>query len=82
MKDILRRNNLDGRLQGVVLGALRAGRAKKRNVCLLGDADSGKSFLFRGFKEIFSVYERPDGGNVPARGITRKGVGLPERFRI
>ena len=62
MKDILRRNNLDGRLQGVVLGALRAGRAKKRNLCLLGDADSGKSFLFRGFKEIFSVYERPDGG--------------------
>ena len=46
-----------------MLGALRAGRAKKRTICLIGAADGGKSFLFRGFAEIFAVYERPDSGS-------------------
>lgn len=63
MKDILRKNGLDGQLQGLVLGALRAGRAKKRTICLVGGADCGKSFLYRGLKEVFSVYERPDSGS-------------------
>ena len=63
MKDLLRRNNLDGQLQADVLGAFRAGRAKKRTVCLVGGPNCGKTFLFKGLKEVFPTYERPDGGS-------------------
>ena len=62
-KDFLRKNNLDGPVQHAVLGALRAGRAKKRTVCLVGGPDCGKSFVVKGLKEVFSTYERPDGGS-------------------
>ena len=47
MKDLLIKNGLDGRLQALVLGALRAGRAKKRTICLIGAADCGKTCFFR-----------------------------------
>jgi hypothetical protein len=53
MKDLLKRNDLDGQLQADVLGALRAGRAKQRTVCLVGDANCGKSFLFKGLKDVY-----------------------------
>ena len=72
MKDLLIKNGLDGRLQGVVLGALRAGRAKKRTICLLGGTDCGQSFLFRGFSEIFHVYERPDSGSYQLEDLEGK----------
>jgi hypothetical protein len=63
MKQILRANGLDGPFQAEVLAALRTGRAKMRCICLLGEADCGKSFLFKAVRELFHVYERPDGGN-------------------
>ena len=51
-KDLLRKNTLDGPVQRAVLGALRAGRAKKRTVCLVGGTDCGKSFVVKGLKEV------------------------------
>ena len=62
MKQLLQNNHLDGQLQADVMGALRAGRAKQRNVCLVGDANCGKTFLFKGLKEVFYTYERLDSG--------------------
>ena len=63
MKQVLQANSLDGTFQREVLGALRAGRAKKRNICLVGGSDCGKSFLLKGLRGLFEVYERPDGGS-------------------
>ena len=63
MKEILKANGLDGEFQEEVLGALRVGRAKMRNICVLGPANCGKSFLFRGLLELFTTYQRPDGGS-------------------
>ena len=61
-KHLLDMNGLNGQFQSQVLATMRTGRAKMRNVCLVGDANCGKSFLFNGLDEIFSVYDRPDGG--------------------
>ena len=63
LKQVLQANSLDGTFQREVLGALRAGRAKQRNICLLGPPDSGKSFLLKGLRGLFEVYERPDSGS-------------------
>jgi hypothetical protein len=80
MKDLLRKNDLDGRLQREVFAALRVGRAKKRNVCLAGPADSGKSFLFKGLKEVFYTYERPDGGSYQLEDLLDKELVLLNDF--
>ena len=80
MKGLLVRNNLDGQLQVAVLGALRTGRAKMRNVCLVGGPDAGKSFLFRGLKEIFRTYERPDGGSYQLEELLDKELVLLNDF--
>ena len=74
MKDLARKNGIDGTLQAAVIASLRTGRAKMRNICLVGGADAGKSFLFRGFKEIFKVYERPDGGSYQLESLLGKEV--------
>ncbi len=74
MKDILQRNGLDGELQRTVLEAFRAGRAKMRNVCLIGGPDCGKSFLFKGLREIFATYERPDRGTSGSEGRLWSGI--------
>ena len=63
MKEVLQANQLDGVFQREVLATMRTGRAKMRNLCLLGDTDCGKSFLFKGLRDLFNVYERPDGGS-------------------
>ena len=63
MKDLLRKNGLEGTFQKEVLGALRSGRAKMRNICLVGAANCGKSFLLEGLLEVFHTYVRPDGGS-------------------
>ena len=63
MKVILRENDLDGPWQKEVLGALRTGRAKQRNLCLLGPPDCGKSFLLKGLEAVYRTYTRPEGGS-------------------
>ena len=74
MKDVLQKNRLDGTFQAEVLGALRTGRAKMRNICLIGDADAAKSFLFKGLKEIFRTYTRPEGGTHQLEDLLGKEV--------
>jgi len=74
MKDLLAKNNLDGRFQAEVLGAMRAGRQKMRAICLLGKADCGKSFLLKGLREVFLVYERPDSGSHQLEDLLDKEV--------
>ena len=39
------------------------GASKMRNICLVGDTDCAKSFLFKGLRGLFEVYERPEGGS-------------------
>ena len=63
MKEILHANGLDGLFQYEVYSALEKGRAKKRNICLVGDADCGKSFLLKGLLDVFVTYTRPKGGS-------------------
>ena len=63
MKEILHANGLDGLFQYEVYSALEKGRAKKRNICLVGDADCGKSFLLKGLLDVFVTYTRPEGGS-------------------
>ena len=72
MKGILQANGLDGVLQAEVLGALRTGRAKRRTLCLLGEPDCGKSFLFTGLKEVYRTYVRPDGGSYQLEELLEK----------
>ena len=80
MKDLLHNNGLDGQLQADVLGALRVGRAKQRTICLVGDANCGKSFLFKGPKEIFFTYERPDGGSYQLEDLLGKELVILNDF--
>jgi hypothetical protein len=80
MKDLLKKNNLDGQFQKEVFAALRTGRAKMRNVCLVGDTDSGKSFMVKGLKEVFYTYERPDGGSYQLEDILDKELVLLNDF--
>ena len=80
MKDLLRKNGLDGQLQADVLGALRVGRAKQRTICLVGDANCGKSFLFKGLKEIFFTNERPDGGSYQLEDLLGKELVILNDF--
>ena len=63
MTEDLQKSGLDGTFQKEVLGSLRPGRAKQRNLCLLGDDDADKSFLLKGLRGLFQVYTRPEGGN-------------------
>ena len=63
MTEVLQNNGLDGTFQKKVLGSLRSGRAKQRNLCLLGDGDAGKSFLFKGLRGFFQVHKRLEGSN-------------------
>ena len=63
MKKILQKNGLDGTWQKEVLGTLRSGRAKMRNLCLLGPPDCAKSFLLKGLEDVYRTYTRPDGGS-------------------
>ena len=74
MKDLLDKNKLDGRFQAEVLGALRAGRQKMRAICLLGGTNCGKSFLLKGLRRIFRVYERPEGGTHQLEDLLDKEV--------
>ena len=79
-KDLLRRNGLDGILQAEVLGALRSGRVKKRTLCILGGTDCGKTFLFKGLKEVFYTYERPDGGTYQLEDLLGKELVMLNDF--
>jgi hypothetical protein len=72
MKEILVNNGLDGHFQKEVMGALRAGRAKKRNVCLIGPPDCGKSFLLKGMLQLFHTYTRPEGGSYQLENLLGK----------
>ena len=51
-----------------------------RNICILGDTNCGKSFLFKGMKEIFFTYERPDSGNYQLETILDKELVLLNDF--
>jgi len=71
-KELLRRNGLDGIFQSKVYENLKAGRAKKRNLCLLGDTDCGKTFLLKGLRQVYHCYERPEGGNYQLEDLPGK----------
>jgi len=73
-KEVLQNNGLDGPFQKAVFEALRAGRAKRRNVCVLGPPDCGKTFLLKGLREVYSCYERPDGGSYQLEDLLGKEV--------
>lgn len=71
-KEVLRANGLEGAFQAKVYGALQSGRAKKRNVCLLGDTDCGKTFLLKGLRLVYQCYERPEGGSYQLEDLPGK----------
>ncbi len=77
MKDILQRKSLDGELQRTVLEAFRAGRAKMRNVCLIGGPDCGKSFSSRGSGK--SLLLTSDLTGAPIRTVVYSGRPARQR---
>jgi len=81
-KQVLQANGLDGTFQEAVFGTLVAGRAKKRNVCLVGPTDCAKSFLFKGLRELYHVYERPDGGNYQLEDLLGQEVVFLNDFEF
>ena len=44
LKDIVQRNGIDHIFQKEIIEALRSGRKKMRNICVLGKTNMGKSF--------------------------------------
>ena len=72
LKDVVRKNDIDGPLQQKVVGALAAGRMKKRNLCVVGQSNMAKSFLFKPLLKIFKTYEMPDGGSYQLEEILDK----------
>ena len=49
------------------------GRAKQRNLCLVGPPDCGKTFLLKGLREVYTTYERPDGGSYQLEDLAADG---------
>ncbi len=72
MKDVLARNGLDGKFQRTVIANLRAGRQKKRNLCIVGGTNMAKSFLLKPLTLIFKTYTRPDGGSYQLEDLLGK----------
>ena len=81
-KQVLQKNGLDGPFQEAVFGALVAGRAKKRNLCLIGPSDCAKSFLYKGLRELYRVYERPDGGSYQLEDLLGQEVVFLNDFEF
>ena len=69
IKDILQKNNIDGEFQRLVVATLKTGRAKMRNICIVGGRNMGKTLIFKGLMDIFKTYERPDGGSYQLEDI-------------
>ena len=53
---------------------------QKRNVCIVGPADCGKSFLLKGMLEFFDTYSRPDGGSYQLEDLLGKELVLLNDF--
>ena len=73
-RDTLQRNFLDGPFQKHIADALAYGRAKKRNVFLLGPTNAGKSFLIKPLTLLFRTYSIPDSGSYQLEMILDKEV--------
>ena len=71
-RDILCRNNLDGRFQKSIFEALERGREKKQNLFLLGETNAAKSFLIKPLLSIFHCYTVPDTGSYQLETILDK----------
>jgi hypothetical protein len=69
MKDLLRKNGMDGPFQQQVIKSLVMGRCKKANFCIVGPTNCAKSFLFKSLLLIFKTYSRPDGGSYQLEDI-------------
>ncbi len=72
IKEILDKNKIDGPFQEAVVGTLKAGRKKMRNLCLVAGTNSAKSYLFKPLTLIFRTYTRPDGGSYQLEDILGK----------
>ena len=82
MKEILKNNGIDGAFQREVIGVLRAGRAKMRNLCLVGPTNCAKSFLMKGLLQIYDTYERPDGGSYQLEDLLGKELVFLNDFEF
>ena len=71
---VLARNDLEGTFERAVYRALAEGRKKMNSVFLLGPSNCGKSFLVKPLKEIYRVYEQPDGGTYQLEAMLGKEV--------
>ena len=74
MKDCLVKNGIDGEFQSLIAGALRVGRAKQRNICILGSTNMAKSYLMKPLTMIYTTYRRPDGGTHQLEKIIGKEI--------
>ena len=72
--ETLVRNSIDGAFQKCVAEALAHGRAKKRNVFLLGPTNAGKSFLIKPLTLLYRTYSIPDTGSYQLETLMDKEV--------
>ncbi len=62
--EVERLNHIENQqIQLAVLDALTRGRAKQRNIFIVGDTNRAKSFLLRPLEQIFKAYTQPDSGS-------------------
>ena len=59
----MRKNQIDGDFQKLVIGALKVGQTKERNICIVGSSNMANSFLLKPLSKIYRTYTRPDGGS-------------------
>ena len=72
IKDVLAKNGVDGEFQRQVVAALRIGREKGTNLCVVGGTNMAKSYVFKPLFIIFKTYTRPDGGSYQLEDLLGK----------
>lgn len=62
--EVMRLNNYNGQeLQAAILEALELGRAKQRNIVIVGSTNRAKSFCLKPLTLVFRVFTTPDSGS-------------------
>lgn len=62
--EVVRLNNYNNQeLQTAILEALELGRAKQRNIVIVGDTNRAKSFCLKPLGLVFRVFKTPDSGS-------------------
>ena len=81
-KQTLLRNGVDvSEFSASIKDAVMHGRAKKRNIMIVGPANCGKTFLFQPLRSIFNAFVNPATGSFAWVGVEEKEIIYLNDFR-